>query len=384
MRPAALGWFPGGRHARVQRTAPAAGSAGAAAETLAIPPDSTIPAGPLGAAIRRGRALLAHTPRQPPGLRRQRSALLQLPSRGRDPGRRAPADRGVLALPAVPRPQRAGQSAGGPDQRLLRAEPQRQGAAADRPGHAGDRGLLRPSSPGGSPHRVWCRAGARTRCQAERPIRLRGAALFAATCTRCHGAEGLGTPVAPPLWGPRSFNIGAGMARLWTAAAFIRDNMPNDRAVASPTSRRRRGRLYRFPAASGFRRAKERDWPNGNPPPDVAYPTRRRRSRLRAFPRSHSLPCTQEVFACIPSVSTPRRGFLARLAGAAAAVGVAARFPRRPRRPGVGPPRRWLNGLNRVAPLPVRFSRRMRVGCRSSTCTTTSTPTRAPTGPTRR
>ena len=32
--------------------------------------------------------------------------------------------------------------------------------------------------------------------------------------------------VFPPLWGDESFNIGAGMARTYTAAGFIKANMP--------------------------------------------------------------------------------------------------------------------------------------------------------------
>lgn len=31
----------------------------------------------------------------------------------------------------------------------------------------------------------------------------------------------------PPLWGNNSFNIGAGMARTYTAAAFVKRNMPS-------------------------------------------------------------------------------------------------------------------------------------------------------------
>ena len=54
----------------------------------------------------------------------------------------------------------------------------------------------------------------------------RGAPLFASTCSACHGADGAGTNAAPPLWGPQSYNIGAGMARVRTTAAFIRSAMP--------------------------------------------------------------------------------------------------------------------------------------------------------------
>lgn len=55
-----------------------------------------------------------------------------------------------------------------------------------------------------------------------------GKKLFTAKCAVCHDLEGKGTGVAPPLWGPQSFNNGAGMARIPTMAAFIRQNMPRD------------------------------------------------------------------------------------------------------------------------------------------------------------
>ncbi len=65
-----------------------------------------------------------------------------------------------------------------------------------------------------------------------KPDSVRGKALFAAKCAACHGADGQGTPgaagtfVFPPLWGPKSFNDGAGMARVSIAAAFVQTKMP--------------------------------------------------------------------------------------------------------------------------------------------------------------
>lgn len=63
------------------------------------------------------------------------------------------------------------------------------------------------------------------------PDIARGALVFAANCVICHGATGQGTKVNgqyafPPLWGKDSYNAGAGMSRVSTAAAFIRANMP--------------------------------------------------------------------------------------------------------------------------------------------------------------
>jgi thiosulfate dehydrogenase len=42
----------------------------------------------------------------------------------------------------------------------------------------------------------------------------------------CHGAGGAGNPAAniPPLWGPKSFNDGAGMNT--KMAGFVKANMP--------------------------------------------------------------------------------------------------------------------------------------------------------------
>ncbi|MEW9623017.1 c-type cytochrome [Rhodanobacter geophilus] len=66
------------------------------------------------------------------------------------------------------------------------------------------------------------------------PDYARGAAVYAKDCALCHGADGQGQQVAgrnvfPPLWGPQSFNWGAGMHQLDNAAAFIKANMPLSR-----------------------------------------------------------------------------------------------------------------------------------------------------------
>jgi len=71
-----------------------------------------------------------------------------------------------------------------------------------------------------------------TLAKAEKaPDYQRGKQLFVDNCALCHGDNGEGTrqnedTVFPPLWGEGSFNWGAGMHRINTAAAFIRANMP--------------------------------------------------------------------------------------------------------------------------------------------------------------
>ncbi|MGA9700983.1 MAG: c-type cytochrome [Pseudomonas sp.] len=58
-----------------------------------------------------------------------------------------------------------------------------------------------------------------------------GAQVYQGQCAVCHGAEGQGQKVGdsylmPPLWGKDSYNWGAGMHRINTAASFIKHNMP--------------------------------------------------------------------------------------------------------------------------------------------------------------
>ena len=66
---------------------------------------------------------------------------------------------------------------------------------------------------------------------------VRGEELYANACVACHGPDGSGIRrslpttdlgyMMPPLWGNDSFNDGAGMARLITAANFLHFNMPH-------------------------------------------------------------------------------------------------------------------------------------------------------------
>lgn len=64
------------------------------------------------------------------------------------------------------------------------------------------------------------------------PDPVRGKQIYGEQCASCHGNSGEGVKdqsgdyIFPPLWGDHSYNIGAGMARLYTAAAFIKYNMP--------------------------------------------------------------------------------------------------------------------------------------------------------------
>lgn len=103
------------------------------------------------------------------------------------------------------------------------------------------------------------------------PDPINGKKLFATKCAFCHGKDGQGTMTAPPVWGPNSYNIGAGMARVSVAASFIKSNMPrgwgwvltDDEAfdVAAYVNSQPRPDLQ----------GKAHDWPKGGKPMDTPY-----------------------------------------------------------------------------------------------------------------
>ena len=79
------------------------------------------------------------------------------------------------------------------------------------------------------------------------PARLNyahGQQVYAQKCALCHRPDGQGQSVAdgtvvfPPLWGPRSYNWGAGMASIDSAAGFAKANMPFSQEIPSPTKKR--------------------------------------------------------------------------------------------------------------------------------------------------
>src|SRR5581483_11430252 len=63
---------------------------------------------------------------------------------------------------------------------------------------------------------------------------VKGKIVFMAKCQSCHDANGQGRRDTvtgagywyPRLWGPHSYNIGAGLYRLSKMAGYVKDNMP--------------------------------------------------------------------------------------------------------------------------------------------------------------
>jgi thiosulfate dehydrogenase len=57
-----------------------------------------------------------------------------------------------------------------------------------------------------------------------------GKQIYYTQCAGCHGNEGEGrAPLFPAVWGPNSFNDGAGMNNVVKMAAFVQHNMPANR-----------------------------------------------------------------------------------------------------------------------------------------------------------
>jgi thiosulfate dehydrogenase len=116
-----------------------------------------------------------------------------------------------------------------------------------------------------------------------------GAALYATTCVACHGPEGKGAPPAvPALWGPKSYSIGASMAREERAATFIRRFMPQSNPGSLTDQQAYDLAAYVNSHPRPDSPGKQNDWPQGGAPADVPYATRGRaayRPPARLLPR---------------------------------------------------------------------------------------------------
>ncbi|WP_347901457.1 c-type cytochrome [Pseudomonas purpurea] len=119
---------------------------------------------------------------------------------------------------------------------------------------------------------------------ALKPDMENGQRVYAKQCAVCHGAEGEGLKradgalVFPPLWGDESFNIGAGMARVYTAAAFVKRNMPIGFHEKFPLGQGGLSDQEAVDVADYFSQQprpdfpdKVKDWPNGGKPVDARY-----------------------------------------------------------------------------------------------------------------
>jgi thiosulfate dehydrogenase len=127
-----------------------------------------------------------------------------------------------------------------------------------------------------------------------------GEEVFGKRCAACHGQDGAGLAAArdlvhgfvfPPLWGPNSFNDGAGLHRVLTSAKFVKARMPLGNADLTDDQA--------FDVA-GFINSKprpemqglDRDYPDRTKKPvDTGYP-----------PYADSFPIEQHRFGPFPAI----------------------------------------------------------------------------------
>lgn len=102
-----------------------------------------------------------------------------------------------------------------------------------------------------------------------------GKKLFAEKCAVCHGGEGEGqynddgTYVYPAVAGDKSFNDGAGMARTYTAAAFIKGKMPFGQGNTLSDQEAVDIAQYFTHLPRPVKANKDKDYPHGDAPKDV-------------------------------------------------------------------------------------------------------------------
>ena len=240
--------------------------------TSTAPHDSLIPEGPLGISVRRGRAILAATKDSLPS---HVGNQLRCVSCHFDNGTRA----NVMPWTGV-----YGQF---PQYRARAGGIQ---VIQDRINDCFERSMNGKALPERSPEMrdiiaylsflsTGIPSGSKVKGQGLPPLdplpgdTVRGAMVFAQSCARCHGQNGEGG-AAPPVWGNGSYNIGAGMSRVRTAAAFIKVAMPYDQPGTLTDQQAFDVAAYVNSRPRPDFADKAEDWPHGDPPPDVAYPTR--------------------------------------------------------------------------------------------------------------
>lgn len=102
-----------------------------------------------------------------------------------------------------------------------------------------------------------------------------GKSVYAAKCASCHSANGEGTRAPdgkymfPPLAGKDSFNVGAGMARTYTAAAFVKHNMPLGQPNTLTDQEAVDVAEYFTHLSRPDFPGKSKDWPKGGKPKDA-------------------------------------------------------------------------------------------------------------------
>lgn len=130
--------------------------------------------------------------------------------------------------------------------------------------------------PDGTKDRPWAKLK-KSEADIENVDIEKGRELYNKACITCH-AEGDNAGAGLALWGDNSYNIGAGMARVRTAAGFIQTFMPKtEMGGYAPGSLTDVEAMNLAAYINSQTRPdfpdKINDWPNGDAPDDAAYET---------------------------------------------------------------------------------------------------------------
>lgn len=104
-----------------------------------------------------------------------------------------------------------------------------------------------------------------------------GKTVYTNKCASCHQPSGQGIftaegkPVFPAVWGKDSFNVGAGMARLHTAAGFVKRNMPLGQGGTLTDEEAWDVAAYFTQQQRPDFKKKVKDWLKGDKPKDARY-----------------------------------------------------------------------------------------------------------------
>jgi thiosulfate dehydrogenase len=134
----------------------------------------------------------------------------------------------------------------------------------------------------------------------------RGKQVYDGKCAVCHLPTGEGNasmnPDIPALWGPKSFAVGASMARQSKAASFIWHNMPLGMGKTLTHQEAYDVAAYITSKPRPDSPGKEGDWPGGGAPADVPYATKGR----AAFAPPPVLPRANPAGSLVPSPRSVR------------------------------------------------------------------------------
>jgi thiosulfate dehydrogenase len=126
----------------------------------------------------------------------------------------------------------------------------------------------------------------------------KGEAIYMERCATCHGADGqgvqIGDKIAGPLWGDRSWNDGAGAARVYTLAGMIRYSMPYlDPGNISDADAQHVAAFIDSKPRPAFP-FKDRDYRVEKLPPDAVYYTRPQTKPSATTGRTETVPSSNE------------------------------------------------------------------------------------------